>query len=267
MKLLKHSLFRSTFSALAGSLLAAASSSAATVAAPVSGDIFLAFRATGGQGAAISYLVNLGQASQFSSLAAGTSITVNSGNLLADLTATYGSWSTRSDVNWSIIGATDSVNPTLYSSKERTDPGTATSAYPALDASDRSATKTEIFSVVYNGYAVGLSTANNLFGTLQTNSSNPYSYNYQVTNKATDFGDRSQWANIEGNFGPDGAAGSVLDLYRFRNGSPTVSLLGSFSISESGVLTFTAIPEPSVTLLGGAGALVLLSRRSRKSTI
>jgi hypothetical protein len=264
MKSFKHSLFKTTFSALAGSLLAVASSSAATVAAPSSGDLFLAFRSTGSSS---SYLVNLGQASQFSGLAPGTSVTVNSGNLAADLVATYGSWSTSTGVLWSIVGATDSVNPTLYATKERTDPTVATTPYAALDQSDRAATKTEIFSVVYNGYAVGPSTANNLLGTIQANASQPYSYNFQVTNKATDFGDRSQWANVEGNFGPDGAAASVLDLYRFRSASPTSELLGSFSISQDGVLTFTSIPEPSLTLLGTAGALLLLSRRSRKATI
>jgi elongation factor P hydroxylase len=76
------------------------------------GDVFMGFRATSGAGITKDYVVNLGPASQFTSLSSGTTITLSLGNIGADLTAVFGpDWYTRQDpgggsaVLWSIVGA------------------------------------------------------------------------------------------------------------------------------------------------------------------
>src|SRR5215470_2694070 len=69
------------------------------------GDVFVGFRATSGTGVTKDYLVNLGPASQFTSVPSGTTITLSLGNLGADLSATFGpTWFSRSDLLWGIIG-------------------------------------------------------------------------------------------------------------------------------------------------------------------
>jgi hypothetical protein len=266
MKLRHQRLTGFALLALAGSTFGITSLTAATVTAPVSGDLFLAFRASGGTGGSTSYLVNLGQASQFANAAPDSTITLSSiGNIGADLVATYGAgWNTRADLFWGIFGATDSVNPTLYASQEQS--GTDATAWPQLTQQARTSVKTEIFSVTsgVNGYLGSDATANSPVGVLQANSGQASSYNFQVTGGATDFGSQSQWSSIEGDFG-DGVANTTLDLYRLRNASPTVSLLGSFNLDNSGNLTFTAVPEPSAALLGALRTILLVTNRRRRA--
>jgi len=233
--------------AFAGILLSVLSSAASTVPNPASGDVFLAFRASGGTGSSVSYLVNLGQASQFTNATAGSSLTLSSiGNISLDLAAAYGSnWNTRSDLFWGIFGRTTTASPTVYGSRARTTVSTQSLAWPVLDLTARSTTASSITSVLtgIGGYRTSTATDNSSVATFQTNFSGAASYNYQVaTAGTTDFGTLSQWSSIEGDFG-GGAAGTALDLYRL-SGSTTspVSLIGTFKISESGSITFTAIP-------------------------
>lgn len=228
---------------LMGLVLSALGAAAAIVPAPLSGDVFLAFRASGGDGSDQSYIVNLGQGSQFSGAAAGSSSVLSAiGNTGADLVAVYGAgWATRTDLFWGVFGTTDSVNPTLYASRERTSVGTQTVPWAQLTQGARSAIKTEILSVAsgIGGYQSRAATVNSGVGTFQENAGQASSYNYQVTNGATDFGSQSQWSGIEGDF-IGGVSATALDLYRLRGTSPTVGFLGSFSISGAGVVTFTA---------------------------
>ena len=267
MKLTKYHVLRTSLLALAGSLVGIAHSSAAIVAAPSSGDVFLAFRASGGTGASTSYIIDLGQGSQFSTAVPGSTITLNPiGDIGADLVATYGAnWNTRSDLFWGVFGATDTVNPTLYASHERTDVDTQSGAWPQLTQGARSSVKTEILSVTsgINGYQGSEATLNSAFATLQSNSGQASSYNFQVTNGGTDFGSQSQWSSIEGDFG-EGVANTTLDLYRLRSSAPAVGYLGSFGLDSGGELSFTAVPEPSLSLLGVVGTTLLVIGRRRR---
>ncbi|MGC4017479.1 MAG: hypothetical protein QM755_23640 [Luteolibacter sp.] len=262
---------RSTWFALAGVALGLATAEASvTVAAPTSGDIFVAFRATDGQGSSTSYIVNLGQYSQFRDATPGTTITLSTGDIGADLVATYGSeWNTRGDVSWSIFGVTPGASPTLYASKEQTTVGIPSDPWIALSSSNRSSTANQITPVLQGlgGYQGSTSTDNNDAGVLQTNSSSASSYYKQVgTAGTTDFGTLSGWSSIEGDFG-SGTAGTALDLYRI--GSTGVTSPGYFTISDSGVLSFTStvapVPEPSVTVAAAAGLLLGVSRRRRSA--
>ncbi|MFD0895795.1 hypothetical protein KBB96_02335 [Luteolibacter ambystomatis] len=262
---------RATLFAVTGVVLGAAAAKASvTVTAPASGDIFVAFRATDGQGSSTSYIVNVGQYSQFRDATPGSTITLNVGNIGADLVATYGSdWNTRGDVSWGVFGVSPGASPTLYASKEQPTVGVQSDPWIALSAANRTSTANQISPVLQGigGYQGSTSTDNSNFGVLQTNSSSASSYYKQVgTGGTSDFGSLSGWNSIEGNFG-DGTAGTALDLYRI--GTTGVTTPGYFTISDSGVLSFTSnvspVPEPSVTLVAAAGLLLGISRRRRSA--
>jgi hypothetical protein len=240
-----------------------ASFAATTVANPASNDIFLGFRASGGSGASTSYLVNLGQYSQFSGATPGSTISLSGiGDIGADLAATFGAnWNTRQDLFWGVFGIGSAGSATVYASREESSPGTPADAWPFLNSTTRASTYSQINSVINSigGYRGSTSTGNSTVATLQSNSAQASSYNYQVaTSGTTDFGSVSQWSSIEGDFG-SGVSGTKLDLFRI-NGS-AVTNPGSFSISPTGSLSFTAIPEPSSALIGLAGTALLLIRR------
>jgi len=228
-----------------GALLALAittlSASAQNVPNPASGDVFLGFRSPS---TSVSYLVDIGQASQFINATPGTSFTLGTiGDIGSDLTANFGSWSSSSTVYWGIFGANSSAAPSLYVSKARTSPGTQSAPWNGLASSDATATKSQIYSVIYGpyGYQGAAATANSSVGALQTNFTGSGSYNYQVTRSGTDFGSLSQWSSIETNFSA-GASSTVLDFYWIRSSTQSVFFIGTFTISSYGVVTFTAVP-------------------------
>ena len=262
---LSNTIPRWSVSTLAGLGFSLLSANAAVVAPPVNNDIFLAFRASGNLGATTSYLVNLGQYSQFRDATANSTITLSLGNLGADLVATYGSdWNTRSDLYWGIFGVSNTANPTVYASRAESTPGTLSNAWPLLDSISRGSTANQITSVLQgvSGYQGSEATSNSTVAAVQANTANTSSYNKQVATAGTnDFGSTSSWSSIEGNFGA-GTAGTALDLYRI---SPSVVAdPGHFTLSDSGVVSFTAIPEPSSAGLAAAGVLPLLTNRRRR---
>ncbi|MES2705639.1 MAG: PEP-CTERM sorting domain-containing protein [Verrucomicrobiota bacterium] len=252
------------FPALAALLVLAGNSFAATVAAPAAGDLFLAFRAGGGQGAATSYIVNIGSDLTYRNAAAGSSFDVPGlGNTGADLIATYGSgWSSRADLHWGVFGARQSVNSTVYASREQDPAGSAVSAWPALTQTARNSTATSVIDVIsgIGGFTGGEATANSAAAILQSNSGSEASYNKQVAAAGTtDFGSLSQWTGIEDDFG-SGAGGTALNLFRIAGSDSTN--LGTFTLSSGGILNFTAaVPEPGPTLLLAAAGLLALRRR------
>jgi hypothetical protein len=232
--------------ALAGFSLSISGAFAAVVPAPVSGDAFLAFRAAGGAGSDVSYIVDLGPATQFANAAPGTTFTLNTiGNIGADLTAVYGDWSNRADFFWAIFGTNDSQSPTVYATRERTNVNTQSISWTPLTSGARSATRAAILSPInggFNSYDLLTPTTNSPVGAFQPNSAQS-AYYKQVTDGPSDFGSQSEWTSVEGSF-LHGASGTVLDFYRIRNATPNVSFLGKFTISAAGVVTFTV---PSAT--------------------
>lgn len=255
--------------ALAAALAGITQSHGAAVATPNAGDLFLGFRAGGGQGASVSYLVNIGNDLTYRNAAPGSAFDVlGAGNIGADLIATYGSnWNTRGDLFWGVFGTRSSVNSTVYASREQDPIGAVTASWTSLDSTGRNGTSGAITSVIseVGGYTGGEATANSAVGTIQTNSGAASSYNRQVaTVGTTDFGSLSQWSSIEGDFG-SGTAGTALDLYRL--GSAGVSRVGTFSLNNAGTLHFAAaVPEPGTAFLSGVAAIAGLTRR-RRSTV
>jgi len=273
-----QSLFGTALLTLVGCVAAAGSAQAVTYN---DGDLFLGFRATGGTGASLDYLIDIGQASLYrdatSSFVLNTS-GPNIGNIGADLTALFGSgWSSRSDVLWEVIGTQklasglDATN-TLYASKGETVFGTPESAWAARTNSSQGGQTTKIGSTGMAGaYTSGTNTANSPVGVIQ-NDSDANSYNSFQSNIAGNsnvaFGNYS--SAIEGNFG-GGPSGTALDLFRATNtttgSSPHTSDLGFFTADSSGNITFNvaSVPEPaSLTMLGLGGCFLGLVRR-RKS--
>lgn len=248
--------------ALTAITLTAMPARAALVADPVNNDIFLGIRASGGLGSSTSYLVNLGQYSQFRDASPDSTTTLNLGNLGTDLVATFGSnWNTRPDVFWGVFGVSNSINPTVFSSRDRS---VSTSSWPALDSTARGTTASAIVSVLQgvNGYQGRDATANSAVAAFQPNFDSASSYNKQVATAGTnDFGSLSQWSSIEGDFG-DGTAGTGLDLYRF--GSTGVTNPGYFTISDSAVISFTSVPEPTTPMLALAGGIAWVTSRRRR---
>lgn len=144
--------------------ISASASIAATLANPASNDIFLGFRASGGTGASTSYLVNLGQYSQFSGATPGATLSLNGiGDIGTDLAATFGAnWNTRQDLFWGVFGVGGSGSATVYASREQSTPGTPADAWPLLDSTTRASTYSQITSVINNigGYRGSTSTPN-----------------------------------------------------------------------------------------------------------
>jgi len=252
--------------ALAGIAFSMATASAATVGTPVNNDLFVAFRATDGTGATTSYIVKLGAYSTVTASSnSNLNTTLNLGNIAADLSATYGSdWATSENVTWSVFGIGASGSNTIYGSKQQTAIGVPSQDWTALDGTERSSTRTSISNVIngIGGYAGSNSTSNSLVGVLQANSNSVTSYAYQVGTGATDFGSLSGWSSIEAQ-SATGIANTGLDLYRIDGNGVTTR--GYFTINNSGIIGFNAVPEPTSALLGLVGAGVLLARRSRKT--
>jgi hypothetical protein len=257
-----NTLFTSALPAVAGLLLGHLPLNAATVPTPVSGELFAAFRASGGQGGSTAYIVKLGLDTSFSTTP-GTSFTLSLGNVGLDLSDIYGAnWSTRADLFWGVFGTRlNSNNPIVYGSKERANPLVNSDPWPALNLSARQSVDSAIASVI-TAYTGATATDNSPVATKQTNSANAGSYNFQVaTDGTTDFGSLSQWSSIEGSFG-SGAAGTVLDVY--RNASSGVTQRGSFAINNAGQLSYSVVPEPTTGVLFAlAGALLVGSRHRR----
>lgn len=252
-------------SAFAATLLAGLlTSHAATVATPAAGDLLLAFRAAGGQGASVSYLVNIGSDLTFRNATQGITFTVSTGDIATDLAAAYGSsWSSRPDLFWSVFGTRQSVSSTVYATREQQPVGSAPSPWPGLNQTARNATATSVIDVIsgLGGFTGSDATANNPNATFQTNSASSASYAKQVgTPGTTDFGSLSQWTGIEGSFSA-GLAGSALDLYRI--GSTGTSTVGTFSFSAPDALVFTPVPEPTTAALALAVGTLILTRRRR----
>lgn len=228
------------------------------------GDLLLGFR---GEGDDQNYLVNIGNVSQFASLSANTTITVNTGNILPDLQAAFGTdWNHRSDVFWGVIGTTfvDNTTPAvIYASKRRSNPSLPSTPWVGGSPSGQIEKVSLVQELAFKFTLDGAPTSNNTKGTFQSVlAENSWA---DLTSDISDF---RVGGSIEGFFSVEsGTSNSVLDLYKINPvyGEPAV-LLGSFKISDAGVVTFTAVPEPAtLAMIALAAVLLVASSRRPKS--
>ena len=209
-------------------------------------DLFMCFRATGSPGATQDYVVNIGQASKFTS-ASSTGAVTGLGNIAADLVAVFGpNWHDRSDVFWSISGTPGSLSSaggdtakTLYASEIEPSPDTLSDAWLGGSSFGQGPVSNRMVALA-QAYAYTLSVPN----TSSTNSAVALIQNTSDTNSYASYtanGSSFGYFNpsIEGDFS-NGTAGSILDLYRIPVGSGIPgSLVGTFQLNDSAVLTFT----------------------------
>lgn len=248
---------------------AALSAQAQTKTTYTEGDLFVGFRATSGTGASSNYLLKIGQASQFRDAAPSSSFDLSLGATGADLASLYGaSWFTRADVLWSVSGGNTSSSTvnggdpgrTLYYSN-----GAGGAAWNAQGFAGQAGPNGDLQSqwLRYIQTPIGgdqFSTANSQFGLVQSDGGNNSYGSFQVKGNQTAaysaFG-----GGGENDFG-FGVAGAGLDLFRLpvQGDSQTRpgTLLGTFTINDLGVITFTAVPEPSVVALIGIGVVGLI---------
>ncbi|WP_367870906.1 hypothetical protein [Luteolibacter sp. Populi] len=237
-------------SLLAGILAPLAHSAQVVQAGP--SDVILAFRHTGSLSSTGSYLVDAGPVSQFLNASPGsTTVVAQLGPLSADLEA-YDSttvegdplpWHASKFVVWSAFGVNFTDNQAVYISRPRPSIAVKSDPYGPRNGYQQLTAYGEITSVITQGYNVLTASPGNPRGSFQTTVSSPApSYLAQVaTNGQSDFG---TWPNIEKDFN-NGAAASALDFYVHRKGAAisdfgTVGYLGYFTISQSGVVSFTA---------------------------
>ena len=239
---------------------AAAFATSAHAQSYTSGDLLLGFSEAG---ASNDYVVNLGLASTFTNASPGSSFTVSDGNIGADLSSSNlfnSGWASNSSVQFGIVG--DSGTTLFF---------TAPAGTPAL-TERAGGTVTSIEGQIaslgsdFDGQTIG--TANSSVALIESASGGSswasLSDNGGVAFKYT------QTSNIVSNTIP---SSSVLDLYELvpHSGTSTPgTLLGDFTLSSGGVLTFqaegaAAVPEPSTYALMGAGLAVLFWRVRRKT--
>jgi len=247
---------------------------AATVT-PGSEDLILGFQAPAGDtGSATNLEVDLGAASNFTS---STATEVLSQLNVNDLVATYGSnWT--SDVTWSVAGITsvagDANNPSFDL--------TSTTSIKENNASGLQGAYGAIENLAGGSSAAGslkgqTSTANSAFAATIGTSSTPAS-GLSESYTSEEAGNGYTYA---GNAEATGA--STDELYSLFPSSevgtgrgasfPAATDLGTFSLSTSGVLSFTgadpiAAPEPSTyAMMAGAMGLLFLAMRRRRLNV
>jgi hypothetical protein len=233
-------------------------STAAGNPAYTSGDLLLGFRATNAPGSARDYVVNIGNAAQFTQ-ATSSFVVSDIGNIGTDLSGLFSDagvaeWHSRGDVFWGVVGTDLAADPanTLYASRPRSGAGNPSTPWSRRSFSSQSATNST-FRAFISGFVNSASNASSPKATIQDVSfANSYA---SFTSGSTDFG---YFAGLEGNFA-SGAAASALDLYRL---SPTTQnpagegqvYVGTFQVSSGGQLTFTPAPStaPSFQLSAAA---------------
>ncbi len=250
------SLFTTALLGAAALLLAGHSARAALTY--TAGDLFLGFKAAG---ADQDYLVNIGNVSQFSSLGAGSTVTViTGGSISADLGTAFGSsWFSSGSVFWSITGTTyngtTNLVPTLYATRARSISGAQSTPWVG-SASSNQVESVSLLQALAGKYAQDGTAAGASKATFQDSASdNSYA---KLTAATSDF-------SIGGSV--EGSTSRTLDFYRIDPvNDQAAAYLGYFTINGSGVVTFTAVPEPSTVALLGLSAtafLIFVRRRSK----
>jgi len=254
-----------TTALLGTAALLLAGHSARAVLLYTAGDLFLGFH----EGAATSYLVNIGSFSLYSQQDGASFTVTTGGNIGLDLNTTFGNdWINAGTVQWGVIGTPANNVPDLnvvYASRQRSNPAIKSPSWKTESNDGQSFYTADIIALSnkykLDGDATGLSSAK---ATVQNGGgvgSGTYS---SFTATTTDF----QIGNIEGTFTlATGTSGSVLDLYRLDPGfGGTAVHLGSFTINDTGTVTFTAVPEPTTTALIATALFVLVVTLRRRAS-
>jgi len=260
----------------AGATLVGAAMTMAANAATTSytaDDLFIGFTKTG---STQDYLVNIGQASNYTSQTPSTTVTLSIGNIDTDLKAIFGSgYATDSTVQWGVIGTTrlstvgSDPAHTIYASRA----GDALTATPwTTGSSGTLSTADAKIATMASNYNSKTSTANSNVGLIQSNigtASNGAFASYQPGGaNATGAASNLSFAYFTPTIlagGGSGISSDNLALFRLAAGaSAPSSPEGTFSISSGGTVSFTSVPEPTSAALGLLGTVLMVARRRRR---
>jgi len=268
----------------AASALAFAAFLGTAAHAQTAGDVIISLQQVS---TANDYEVDLGPASQFLNPTASTeSIDLSELDLNAAFGNNWGTATGSNAVQWGLAGANTSNSANLTLGSSTLAPNTLLiswnpwAAAPIEKGSSTQKTAAGYINQLYNDVST--------FGTPTTGStvanpavltaeSDPDSFAYDVASH-TNF-NLGAGENGPLDYNSDttipAADGLTLDLYELTptnaplsaGGPKATTLLGTFTLSTGGVLTFTEAPEPSTYLMMGIGGLVLLWRLRRNAFI
>jgi len=266
-----------TMALIAGGLAAGATAARAATIASSSPDLILSFEvldqnatSTGGQE---DLEIDLGTLAHLDALAGGSpGDTVQLTNYLSntDLNNIYGTnWATRTTpgsdpVYWTVFGTNTGGSAISSSSPYAFENFYTDSVAPNNDSSGNQQTLSSEMSSIYTDLNGKTSTANSNFAFEANSSSDSESFT-QDSSDGTNWGDPG--GDVPGNVLQKVGNTNNFILYdEIPNASGKGVDVGMFSLSDSGVMTFTeeAVPEPCTwwaMLAAGASVLILFRRR------
>ena len=277
-----------------------ATTASATLTTYSPGDIFIGFRQTGVANTVVAKIGTVGDflpASLGGPRALGSTYNPTFGvipntstpltNLSLDLNTVFGSsWANNptdgSGVRWGVVGWTGNTGETssvsgltvrsLFVTRGRTDPAAQTDV---TNIGNRGGFATEFTSFAYGSgqgsYVSQDSTVNSSVVYIGAASdANNWGTRINTTNAGFGLGSGRAVDQTPLTGAYSGPTSSVLDLWLSPNTGSTLAstntYLGSFALSNSGSLTFTAVPEPrTYILLAIVGLFFVVFRRRTNS--
>jgi hypothetical protein len=211
-----------------------------------------------------SYVCDLGNISALLSLSSGQSITwtLSVSGISETLGSTDWADSGTSTVKWGIVAADIAGDRSVWA--------TASTTATVLNLGySKTSTATTSIGNTDNTYinADAASTdgaSSNVLSAASELSSDAYSWISYTKNTASFTNLKSCVISL------DSSDSSTLDLYYYDSSATAgteATLLGTFTLSDDGTLTYTAVPEPSTYAMVGMGGLAMLRmfRRRRRS--